>query len=554
MIDWLQIRNFAIAEKVDLEFESGLTTVTGETGSGKSIIVDAIGILLGDRADNGLIKHSQTTAELQVGFELPNEHTAFTWLEEQNLKNENECILRRTIRRDKSSRAFINDHAVTVSQLKQLGKELVDIHGQNEHHSLLHRQTQRQLLDTAADNGSLIRELDTIYQTLTDLQAQIDQLNSESQSTQERKDLLAFQLEELDALNPTAGDWTELEQAQKRAHHAKELTAGTQLVATKLYDDENQNVNSILSHCHQQLQQLSQYDHTLIPIATMLEDASVNAEEAAPQLRDFFDGNGLDEEELDRIEERFSTYHHLARKHRLQPQDLSEHMEGMKTELSNLKDPEAELTRLFELQSISQDGYHVLAGNISKNRNSHATRLSKEVKEIMQELGMKGGTFDIRLIPNEPDTFTRYGNESVEFVVTANAGQPLAPLSKVASGGELSRISLAIQVILAKQAQTPTLIFDEVDVGIGGSVADVVGKKLRDLGESTQVICITHLSQVAAKGNQQFNVSKGGEGTVKAQVIELEGHDRVVEIARMTSGSKLTEQSLAHAREMLDQA
>ncbi|NKB77946.1 MAG: DNA repair protein RecN [Gammaproteobacteria bacterium] len=551
MIDWLQIRNFAIAEQVDLEFESGLTTVTGETGSGKSIIVDAISILLGDRADNGFIKHSHSTAELQVGFALPEEHTAFTWLEEQNLKNENECILRRTIRRDKSSRAFINGQAVTASQLKHLGKELVDIHGQNEHHSLLQKQIQRQLLDTASGNLGLTIELNVVFRTLADIQSQIDQLNSESQATQERKDLLAFQLEELESLSPTSQEWIELEQAQKRAHHSKELTSGAQLIAAKLYEDESHNVNGMLSHCHQQLEQLSQYDDSLVPIAVMLEEARVNAEEAAKQLKHFYEGNLVDEEELDRIEERFSIYHHLARKHRLQPQALAEHMEDMKSELSNLKDPEAELARLFELQSVAHNNYRTLAQEISAKRAIHAESLSKEVTGIMQELGMKGGIFDIKLTPHDPDTFTRYGNESVEFTVTANSGQPLAPLNKVASGGELSRISLAIQVILAKQAQTPTLIFDEVDVGIGGSVADVVGKKLRDLGHSTQVICITHLSQVAAKGNHHFNVSKGSEGTVSAKVSKLEGSDRVEEIARMTSGAKLTEQSLAHAQEML---
>ena len=551
MIDWLQIRHFAIADEVDLEFDSGLTTVTGETGSGKSIIVDAIGLLLGDRADNGFIKHNHPTAELQAGFNLPEAHPALNWLEENNLDNDGECILRRTIRRDKPSRAYVNGQAVTVSQLKQLGKELVDIHGQNEHHSLLQKAVQRSLLDMAADNLTLIDQLGAIYIQLSELDDQIQTLNNESDATVEKRDLLQFQLQELELLNPTVEEWEWLESAQKKAHHTRELTIGTQSAASRLYEDDHNAVFTALNACHHQLDQLSQFDPSLTAICSMIEEAQVNVEEAAKALRVFYEEGQIDQEEIDRIEERFSLYHELSRKHRVQAHELAEQMQSMLTTLEGLKDPDAEIARLQALRGDTFEKYSEIANQISQKRAVSAEALSEQVTHIMAELGMGGGIFKIALTPVEPDQVTRYGLETVEFLVTANPGMPLSPLSKVASGGELSRISLAIQVILAKQARIPTLIFDEVDVGIGGSVADVVGLKLHDLGQSAQVLCITHLSQVAAKGDQQFSVQKGGGDTVSARVSLLDDQQRIEEIARMTSGAKLTQQSLNHAREML---
>ena len=551
MIDWLQIRHFAIADQVDLEFDSGFTTVTGETGSGKSIMVDAIGLLLGDRADNGVIKHNHDSAELQIGFNLSENHVALDWLESHSLDNEGECILRRTIRRDKPSRAYINGQPVTVAQLRELGKELVDIHGQNEHHSLLQKAVQRALLDTASGNLGLISELGELYRQLTELDEQIRTLNEQSHDTMEKRDLLQFQLEELELLNPSSQEWETLEADQKRAHHTQELTSGTQAVAARLYEDDHGAIFTALGQCQQQLSQLISFDESLASICSMIEESQVNVEEAAKQLRRFYEDGQIDQQEIDRIEERFSLYHHLGRKHRVPPQELGEHMEKMRETLASLKDPDAEIARLSTVRETALAAYQEVAIKISKNRIKHATQLSSEVTNIMSELGMKGGQFEIQLHPVEPDNFTRYGLETIEFTVTANQGQPLAPLNKVASGGELSRISLAIQVILAKQAHIPTLIFDEVDVGIGGAVADVVGRKLHELGQSTQVLCITHLSQVAAKGDQHFQVSKGGDDIVNAYVVKLENQQRIEEIARMTSGA-LTEQSINHAKEMLN--
>ncbi len=558
MIDWLEIKQFAIAEHIELEFDPGFTTVTGATGSGKSLIVDAIGLLLGDRSDNGYIRHNQNTAEIQAGFHLPDNHPARQWLEDNGMANAGECILRRVIRRDKSSKGYINGHAATVSQLRDMGSNLVDIHGQNEHHSLLKKSVQQNLLDSAAENPALIAQLGDCYQTLRNIQAQIDRLDNQSQAYLERADLLKFQIEELNELGPQPDEWSALENNHKRLNHQQELAMGAQTVAAILYQSANdgtdQSVNDRLIQCGQQLRQLCEFDDRLQPIAHMLAEAQLNIEEAAGQLRPFYQENQIDPGEIARIEQRFSLYHTLSRKHRMPPWLLADHLQSMQQALSDLKDPEQELNRLNHLLSIESEKYQKYADQISLNRKNSARPLADAVTGLMQELGMNGGTFDILLVPVETGSFTRYGNETVEFVVTANPGQPLQSLGKVASGGELSRISLGIQVVLANKAPVPTLIFDEVDVGIGGEVANVVGQKLKALGQSNQVICITHLSQVAAQGDHHFSVWKQGDERAEAKVIKLDSQRRVEEIARMAGGEKLTRQSLAHAREMLKSA
>ncbi len=556
MIDWLEVKQFAIADHIEIEFDDRFTTVTGETGSGKSLIVDAIDILLGHRSDSSYIRHDQDTAELQAGFELTSGHPALRWLEDQGISNEDECILRRVIRRNKSSKGYINGHAVTVSQLRDLGKELVDIHGQNEHHSLLKRPVQQQLLDSSANNTQLIAELGDRYQSITEIRKQIDVLQNESHVAQERADLLKFQIEELNELAPQPDEWSELDNTHKKLNHQQELVVGTQAVAELLYDGDDENISDQLIQSSQQLTQLSEFDDNLKSVSKMLDESQVIIEEAANQLRSYYQDSDIDPEEMQQIEKRFSLYYTLARKHRLHPDKLAEHLESMKLQLEGLKDPESELIRLNELLESESETYQKIAGEISTNRKKVSKSLGADVTGLMQELGMQGGEFAIRLNPNpvEEDSFTRYGNETVEFVVTANPGQPLQNLAKIASGGEISRISLAIQVILANKAQVPTLIFDEVDVGIGGEVANVVGQKLKHLGRTSQVICVTHLSQVAAKGDHHFSVSKIGEKQVAVTVMKLNAEQRVKEIARMSGGENITEQSLAHAQEMLKSA
>ncbi len=557
MIDWLEINRFAIAERIEIEFDDRFTTVTGETGSGKSLIVDAIDILLGHRSDSSYIHHAHDTALIQAGFSVPDAHPAMHWLREHDMTLQNECILKRILRRNKPSRGYINGHAVTATQLKGIGQELVDIHGQNEHHSLLKKSTQLRLLDSAADNLERVAELSRYHDALQDISKQISRILDESDVNRDRADLLRFQIRELLELNPQPGEWEELETTHKRLHHQQELTTGLQRIADELYESDTDNIAGKLLRHVSLLDHLREYATDLASISDMLGEARITLQEAAIQLRPFYRDMNIDPEEIETIETRFSQYHSLARKHRVEPGMLFEHCKAMKKELDNLKNPENELERLRLLYAAEFGKYQEIADRISVSREKTAGKLVKEVTEIMQELGMRGGKLDIGLTPSEPDSFTRHGNESIEILVSANPGHPLQPLSKVASGGELSRISLAIQVVLTTKAQAPTLIFDEVDTGIGGEVANAVGRRLKTLGQSAQVICVTHLSQVAARGDHHFHVTKrqqNGYDKVSATVTRLNPDQRIEEIARMSGGRKITEHSIAHAREMLESA
>ena len=558
MIDWLEIRHFAIAASVELELDKGFSAVTGETGSGKSLMVDAVATLLGARADNSLIQLGQDSAEIQCSFSLPDGHPVFDWLDQHELRSENELLLRRVIRRDKPSRGFINGKSVNISMLRDLGVNLVDIHGQHEHHSLIRRPVQLALLDEAAGNQATLANLSACYEELTSLQQQLDKISSEQTATLERIDLLKFQLDEIDRLNPVPGEWQKLEQQQKRLQHYQELVAGCQAAVERLDHDDNFNINSELNRLATQLRYLEQFDTDLGEIAALLEEATVNTEEATRQLRDRFASSDIDSDQIKEVEQRFSSFHELSRKHRIQPHTLAEHAEILRHELNGLSNPDAERERLEALLEVAREQYRTLCHTLSGTRNKSAKKLTKRITAAMQELGMQGGDFYIALHPLAPDQISRFGNETVEFLVTANPGMPLQPLSKVASGGELSRISLAIQVILAGDAMIPTLIFDEVDVGIGGTVANAVGQRLYELGKTGQVICVTHLAQVAARADHHFSVAKasrtGKNGATDISIRLLDREGRIEEIARMTGSEKITQQSRAHAEQMLASA
>ncbi len=570
MIDWLEIRQFAIAEHLALEFGEAFTAVTGETGSGKSLIVDAVGILLGDRCENSLIRRPREMAEIQGGFKLGDSHPALRWLADNGLDNslddENQCILRRVARRDKPSRAYINGRAVNASQLRELGRELVDIHGQNEHHSLLNKAGQLMVLDNAAGNAEAVAQLAARYAELAAVRERIERLNAHRSLARERADLLQFQVGELEALDPKPDEWPQLESQQKRMHHAQDLADAARSVAARLSQDEAEgagegegggegvNLGASLAECARRLQRLLDIDPRLGPVIALLEEANVNLGEAAAQLQALYAGSALNPQEIAEIEARFSLYHELSRKHRVLPGLLASRLEELRAELAGLQDPEAELQRLEAQWQAHKTEYDRLAAIIRDNRHKAAKRLSAGVSALMQELGMAGGAFEIRLHPLAEERLSRRGGETAEFVVSANPGQPLQPMNKVASGGELSRISLAINVVLAADAPASTLIFDEVDVGIGGRVAEVVGEKLRQLGGQRQVICITHLSQVAAKGHHHWSVAKQTGAQASVSVHPLDHAQRIEEIARMTAGAEVTPQSLAHAERLLQSA
>lgn len=551
MIDWLEIRELAIAAHLELEFGRAFTAVTGETGSGKSLIVDALGVLLGGRCENSMIRAGQPQAEITAAFALDEAHPALQKLREFGLDSARECILRRVVRRDKPSRAFINARAVTAAQLRELGRDLADIHGQHEHHSLLSRAGQLALLDAAAGNAENLAQLGREYSAVAETRARIDELRADD--TRARAELLKMQIDELENLAPTAEEWPELEQRQKRMHHERELAEETRAVAAKLTESED-SMDAEIAACCKRLQRLLEYDPRLAKIVELMENAGVQLGEAAVQLQELYAGGAPDAQSIADVESRFSRYHDLSRKHRVLPGLLAEKLESLRAERESLQDPQAALQNLEAQLENHRAAYAKTAAKISKRRTRTAAELAESATALMQELGMAGGALEIRLHA-EPGAFSRRGNETAEFAASANPGLPPQPLAKTASGGELSRISLAINVALAARAPASTLIFDEVDVGIGGRVAEVVGEKLRNLGDSRQIICITHLSQVAAKGHHHWSVQKRGAQTgAEVTVRALDSAQRVEEIARMVAGAEVTPQSRAHAMRMLQSA
>ncbi len=554
MIDWLEIRQFAIVENLEIEFEANFTALTGETGSGKSVIIDAINVLLGDRSETTQIRYGQDSAEIQAGFRLSENHPALQWLNAQGMNDNADCILRRVLRKGRSSRGFINNHAATATQLRELGELLVDIHGQHEHLSLLKREVQRGMLDEAAGNTELMHTISTCYEEICNLKQRIEELCERSETSTKQLEILNYNLDEIKKLDPRDGEWDELESRQRRGAHQVELISAASEIHEHLYSGETDSLNDRLIRHISRLDPLIEYAPELTEVRKMLSEAQINIEEASKQLEPLINDNELDAESLQYIEDRLSEYHSLARKHRIQPRQLAEHMQSIQMELESLADPETEITELMKQLEQASVRYFDFCETISTNRRKIATQLQQDISTIIHGLGMKGGCFEIHLIPENGDGVTRHGNETVEFRASGNPGIPAQPLNKTISGGELSRISLAIQVVLSRESRAPTMIFDEIDTGIGGEVGNAIGQKLRELGERGQVICITHLTQVAIHGNHQFNVTKSIDDGVETMIRKLSNEERIAEIARMISGEKVTPQTLTHARQLLTSA
>ena len=554
MLDWLEIRDFAIARRLELDLLPGLTVLTGETGSGKSLVVDALALLLGRRADTGVIRHGRDRSEIQGSFTLPPAHPAHRWLADQGLAGEGECLLRRVVQRNRAGRGFINGRAVPISSLRELGSMLVDIHGQHEHQSLLRRETQRAILDDRAGVAGKVAELGRIYRDMAELAERLQALDANAAASRERAELLRFQLRELDALDPGPDEWAELEQRHRRLGHLADLVEAAGSAAHRLSGDEEATVLQGLAVIGRRLEPFHPYDPAIEAALRLLDEAEVQIGEAAALLQRCHEQNELDPGEIAAIEERFSSWFELARRHRVGPEALAGLRETLRAELAALEDPDTMQAELGNRLAALHSRHAEIAADVSERRGKTARKFSRAVTAQMQELGMEGGGFRVALEPVAGGESSRFGNEQVEFLVTANPGQPLRPLSKVASGGELSRISLAIQVVSAGARGAPTLIFDEVDVGIGGRVAHAVGEKLRALGASRQVICVTHLAQVAARGEHHLAVRKARKGELEVIITLLGRKQRIGEIARMAGGSELDSQSLAHAEALLEKA
>ena len=552
MLVHLSVHNYAIVEHLDLELQSGMSVITGETGAGKSIMLDALGLALGDRADSGVVRPGADKADILASFDLTDIPEARSWLSERDLDNDGPCILRRVITSEGRSRAYINGSPCPQGDLKALGELLIDIHSQHEHQSLLKPDTHRRLLDEYAGASDLARQVQLAAQRWKQTRSELERLSSSGEEQRARHQLLSYQLEELENLSLGENELEQLEQEHKTLSNAEQLLGTCRQVLELCSESDAGNVLSALTASLNRLGTFSNQPGALSEATNLLASAQIQVEEAVGELNRFIDHFDADPQRQQQLEDRLDSIYSLARKHRVQPGDLGELQQRLLDELESLNADDEAVERLSDELAAYARHYQEKASELSQLRQAAASTLAGAVEIEMQRLGMPGGRFSIQLSPQNSDSLQPNGLELVEFQVSANPGQPLKGLAKVASGGELSRISLAIQVITAQTSRVPTLVFDEVDVGIGGPTAEVVGQLLRRLGERGQVLTVTHLPQVAAQGHQHLFVHKqrGSEET-RTAVATLDAEQRIEEVARMLGGLDLTEESLAHARKML---
>lgn len=552
MLTHLSVQNFATVESLELEPGNGLTVVTGETGAGKSIIIDALGLALGERADSAVVRADAERAEVQAVFDLRELPAARAWLAERELDDGDDCLLRRTVRADGRSRAWINGSPMPVQAVRELGEMLISIHSQHEHQALLRREAHRQLLDSYAGAGDLVSNVREHWRTWQAARRALDDSLTQAREQHEREELLRFQLEELDELALGEDELAELEAEQKRLGHADTLIRLCQQSLGLLYEQEEGTVNDQLGQALNWLGDASHDDPALSGIVSAVESARLQVEAAADDLRHYLDRLEIDPERLAQVEERLSLSYSLARKHRVRPEELYQRHQQLREEAHTLAHYDEHLAALEADEKTARSAYDTAARALSERRRGKAAELGSGVIQHLAALGMRGARLEVSLTPASPGAD---GLENVEFLFTANPGQPLRPLAKVASGGELSRVSLAIQVICARVLTVPTLVFDEVDVGVGGGVAEIVGRLLRELGEHAQVLCITHQPQVAAQGQVHWHVlKKQSKTTTRTRIQTLDTSERTAELARMLGGLEMTESTLAHAREMLEKA
>jgi len=552
----LTVRDFAIVEQLDLELGAGMTVLTGETGAGKSILVDALGLALGQRASAKIVRSGVEQAEVIAVFDLPAESEAAHHLLDHALASaDGECILRRTITADGRSRAYINALPVPLQALRGLGDLLVDIHGQHEHQSLLKPAAQRRILDEYAEHGDALAQLGAIVDAWQSARRAIEALAGGPEAHAQRLDYLRYQLRELDTLDIEDGEIERLDEEHRRLSHANELLercAGS----IEILDGEGERaLHARLARVSNAIAEMAEIDATLGNARELLSSAGIQLDEAAAELRRYQDGIDLDPDRLRALDARLSAIHDAARKHRVEAHELPALHERLREEIAGLEGAGARLAELETTLEASRTEYASAARALHESRVHAAAAFAETITANMQLLGMPRGYLEVAVSANFDAPPAREGADTVTFQVAINPGQAPQPLAKVASGGELSRISLAIQVVATRSSGVPTLIFDEVDAGIGGRVAEIVGRELRRLAENRQVLCVTHLPQVASLAQQHVQVQKHSKRRqTHTDLRSLSGESRVEEIARMLGGVDITDQALAHARQMLEQA
>lgn len=555
MLTQLTINNFAIVRQLDIELAKGMSVITGETGAGKSIAIDALGLCLGQRVETSMVREGQERAEICATFHIESQNPAYQWLKEQELQdpdNPTECILRRVINADGRSKAFINSTPVSASQLKEIGQYLIHVNGQHASQLLLKNDYQLQMVDSFATHSNLLIQIREDYRVWKNLQTQVKTFQQKVAENEARKQLLQYQVDELDEFNLRPNEYLELEDEQRRLSSSEQLTQLSQSALQILSENDTVNIDTLLYRATQYIDELAELDPQYAEVQNMLNEALIQVQEATSEVRHLSSNIEQDPQLLKEIEQRMGQALQLARKHQVKPEDLVEQHQKLKAELTALLDfSESEETLLAQEKSAFAK-LQATAVELTTSRQRSANRLAQQVTESIKQLAMENAEFYVEL-HTDYNKISAYGADNVVFTLRSNLGQQAQPLAKIASGGELSRISLAIQVLTSDKSAIPTLIFDEVDVGISGKTASIVGKLLRKLGERCQVLCVTHLPQVACHGHHQFNVEKFTvENKTETQMTALSATERVPALARLLGGSEMTELALANAQEMLD--
>ncbi|WP_458526669.1 DNA repair protein RecN [Onishia taeanensis] len=550
MLVQLAIQDFAIVERLDLELQGGMTAITGETGAGKSILLGALGLCLGERADAGSVRHGAERADLSARFDVAALPAARAWLESRELPAD-DCLLRRVITKGGRSKAWINGQPATVADLKALGEHLIEIHGQHAHQALLSEDTHLRLLDDFAGHRAAVTQLGETFRAWQASRRRLKRLAEDGDEIQARRQLLRYQVEELDQLALAEGELAELEEEQERLAHAEEHLRESQFASECCENDEG-GALTLLNQAMSHLSPLPGSEKGALAEALgMLDSARIQIEEAARELARFADATELDPERLTQVDHRLGEVHRIARKHHVMPEELTELHQRLREELEGLDGGEHDIEALGAEVEALREQWRAQAKEVSEARHKAAKRFGKEVQAQLAFLAMGKARFEVAIEERTgpaPD-----GLDRVQFLISANPGQPARALTKVASGGELSRISLAIQVVAASHSTIPTLVFDEVDVGISGATAEIVGQLLKRLGSSGQVMTVTHLPQVAAQAHQHLHIEKQAKrDTTQTRMALLDEGGRISELARMLGGVNLSERTLAHAREMLD--
>ncbi len=571
MLTHITVKNLAIVDSLELEFDSGLSVLTGETGAGKSILIDALSLVLGDRADSSLVRTGAARADVTASFDLSKEVEIMTWLNANELLDDAEaaeCLLRRSINSNGRSKGYINGQAVPLQLMREIGEQLINIHGQNSHQLLLKTQTQMTLLDEHGKLGHLKQELNVLSRSWKEKTAEFEDLNNKQQEQKQQIELLTYQLEELEQFAPVEGEIKSLEDNYKRLNNANEIinslnNISQQLSATETYSSGTSNNNSgvqdVLSSCSKILNEIVNFDKQLSGIKDMLDQASIIIDEAYTEIRQHLDEVEPEPELLEELSERISLYYELSRKHQCEPARLHDILLQLQQQLSGLNHTDEYLEELQQQISHGKKTYVKQAEKLTAGRCDTAIKLAKLVEKHIHDLGMEQAKFSIDIVPIDSTTPIKDGLEKIHFMVATNPGQAMGLLSKIASGGELSRISLAIQVVTAEYNDTPTLIFDEIDVGVGGKIAEMIGAKLHLLATQAQILCVTHQAQVAAHGDHHYLVEKSlvekfNDKQTISTIESLTIEQRIEEFSRMLAGANITPTTRSHAQELFEQA